>query len=432
MSTSNANTILQTIRANRLMELPVSWSDELIFPHLNGYSIVNLAQSIMQVLGVTDANNPLDAIVWGDNPPENIERVVLFISDGLGYHYLNQMTNQDDIIRGYVDELSEGRGISPLTSILPSTTVAALPTLWTGVAPGVHGMVGTHMFLKEVSMLCNILRFTPSLGKHPNGLIEEWGVSGDTFVTIPSLAQRLHNADVTSYSVMERTLVGSGLSKILHRGVDHNYSHRSTADMWVRLREILAETRHTKSYICVYVDHIDRLSHEYGAHNAYTQAEVAHQFGQLSALLADPALSDGRTLYLIAADHGHYDTPNPISVDKHPELAVLRDAMRYDFGAEARFGTFALRDGTKADVMTHIATHFPETLACIDTEAAIQAGVFGTDPLHPNLRQRLGDVIITTRTGYVLVDRQHDFRSISRHGGMSEWEMLVPLIWKQV
>lgn len=424
--------ILHTIRANRLMDVPVSWADELIFPHLNGYSIVNLAQSIMQLLGVEDADNPLDSAIWGENPPENIDRVVLFISDGLGYHYLNQLNDADDTIQQSINELADGHGIVPLTSVLPSTTVAALPALWTGVAPGVHGVVGTHMFLKEVSMLCNILRFTPSIGKHPNGLIEDWGVSGDTFVTTPSLAARLKQAGVTTYSAMERTLVGSGLSKILHRGVDHHHSHRSTAEMWVRLREVLAKTRGTKSYVCVYVDHIDRLSHEYGAHNIYTQTEVAHQLSQLRSLLADPTLHDGRTLLLIAADHGHYDTPNRISVETHPDLAILRDAMRYDFGSEARFGTFALREGTKAAVMAHIAERFGESLACLDVETAINAGLFGDQPLHPQLRHRLGDVIITTRAGICLTDRQHDFRSVSRHGGMSEWEMLVPLIWRRL
>jgi predicted AlkP superfamily pyrophosphatase or phosphodiesterase len=38
-----------------------------------------------------------------------------------------------------------------LTSIFPSTTVAALSSFWTGAAPAQHGMMGLNIFFPQMA-----------------------------------------------------------------------------------------------------------------------------------------------------------------------------------------------------------------------------------------------------------------------------------------
>ena len=427
---STADALEQRIRDNRLLSPSVMWRDEIIFPYFDGLSIANLARSIMNLLGV-EVDSPLDAAVWGGTVPD-VDRVVLFISDGLSYKYLKQLVNVDSQIRDDIIAISAGRGFVPLTSIIPSTTVAALTTLWTGVAPGQHGVVGTHMFLKEVSMMCNFLRFKPTIGQHRNGVLEDWGLDASTFVTVPSLADRLAKAGAETHLLMERPLIGSGLSKILHRGVGKNHSHCGTADLWVRVREVLAQTRGTKSYVSVYLDHIDRLSHQYGAHNPYTHAEVAAQLHHLREILQDETVQDGRTVFIFIADHGHYDVSSQVILRDDPRMAVLREAMRYDPGSESRMSTFALHEGTKSGVINHVNNTLADEFTVFDVDAMIDSGIFGAGDFHPHLRSRLGDVILTPRLGTVLAKELYQDKSLSRHGGFADWEMLVPFLWNRI
>lgn len=86
MTTALADALEARIRANRLLDLPVPWAGELVFPHYGGLSIYNLAQSVAQVLGVElPPGAPLDEAVWGGSSPVGqVDRVVMFLSDGIG------------------------------------------------------------------------------------------------------------------------------------------------------------------------------------------------------------------------------------------------------------------------------------------------------------------------------------------------------------
>lgn len=59
------------------------------------------------------------------------------------------------------------------------------------------------------------------------------------------------------------------------------------------------------------------------------------------------------------------------------------------------------------------------------------AGLFGTDQPHPEAGARLGDPIVIAREGYACTDRQPgSLAPVSRHGGLSSDEMLVPLLMR--
>lgn len=432
---SLAQTVIELerqIRANRMMNLTVDWQDEIIFPHFDGLSIYNLAQTILNFFGV-NTDTPLNRTVWGEKSPiGQVDRVVLFLTDGLGYKWLRQLAVEDAEIHELIAEITDGRGFVPLTSIAPSTTAVALPTLWTGAYPAQHGMLGTTMFLRELSMMVNMLRFAPNIGHMPPNFLEELGLSPETFIAVPSIAQQLQAVDVPTHLLLAKKLMGTGLSRVLHRGVTHRHKHSATIDMWLRLQDVLTETSGQRCYVSVYWELVDVLSHDYGAHNRYTANEIKHQLRQLRAVLADEKLHDGRTAVMIVADHGHYDVPEFIDYMNDPRLQVLQDSLQRVPSAEARFGLFQVQDAKKSQIMQVFQEDFADTILCLDVDEAIGAGLFGKITDHPELIHRLGNLIITPRQGIRLTDKIRNFVSISRHGGLSDWEMLVPFMWKQI
>jgi hypothetical protein len=357
---------------------------------------------------------------------------VLYITDGLGYLRLQHLIEQDSEVAEWVNNLTNGRGATPITSVAPSTTVAALNSLWTGVPPAQHGVMGTILFLREMGMMCNILYFKPRMGNLPTGILEAWGIDPTQFTGVPTLAQRLAENGVSTHICALHSLVGSGLSKILHTGVRHITLNLGFDDMWGQFRNLLHETRGQKTYVSMYNHNIDQLSHFYHAISPQTSTEIKHQLHQLHQIINDPEIADGRTLFLIIADHGHQDAPHFIQLNA-PENRPFYDTMRTFFGGDVRFSYFYLRDGQRENAIQQAKVLFGENIALIPSEMALEAGLFGTGNIHPEAKYRIGDLIGIPRPTYRHADIPRPEDAVfSLHAGLSEWEMLVPLLCRVI
>jgi hypothetical protein len=420
------------IRANRLLNLPVEWRDEIIFPYYYGLSILNVARNIAAMFGVA-IDNTLDTAVWnGESPSGDIDRVVLVITDGLAYKYLKQLMVEDADLRADVGAITDGRGAIPLTSVAPSTTLVALPTFWTAQPAMVHGMMGTFMYLREFSMLVNMLRNKPA-GKHQaTDSLATWGFDPNTFVPTPSIANLLAGVGVPTHVLLDSELAGTGLSRILHRDVTQFYAHGGLNDSWIRLHELLTETAGKRCFVSAYWHNVDKLSHMYGAHNHYTVQEIKAQMKTLREILTSDGVQDGRTLALIVADHGHHNAMNFIDLTEGAATEPIRDALRGQIGGDTRFAYFMIQDGYKGQVIDAIERDFSDLLAWIDPHDAIEAGLFGPGMAHPEMRHRIGDLIVIPRLGSRVWDVGRAKQPISMHGGLSDWEMLVPLMYKRI
>lgn len=432
---ATADALEARIRANRLLTFAQEWTRDWVYPYFSGLSLYNLAQSVPHLLGVSMPNAaPLDAAVWGDDDPSGqIDRVVLFLSDGLGYKLLQQFIADDPEFADLVAEVSDGRGAVPLTSISPSTTVAALNTLWTAQPPAVHGVVGLAMLLRQFSMPIYMLSYAPLTGQHPAGTFETWGLDPATFIPVPGLAELLAASSVETHLLLEKGMVGTGLSKLLHRGVQPHYRHTHTGftDFWLRLHDVLTLTKGRRSVVQIYYHAFDTIAHAYGADTVYTRHEAKQQFAQLRALFSDPALRDGRTLVLIFADHGHHNAGQVVHLAEQPEARAIHDALRLGMTGEPRMGYLTLRDGLRAQVIDTLDVQFSDALAWVDSTAALNAGLFGTQPPYAEVPHRIGDLIVFPREGWLVTDARMP-KLVSWHGGLTDWEMLIPLLVKRL
>lgn len=429
-----ADDLESRIRGNRLMDLGVDWQDELVFPAYDGLSLMNIPNTIAILLDAGDEAAPgLDAAIWGgDLIAGTVDRVVLMISDGLGYLWLKHLIETDDTVATAVDFLTDGRGPLPLTSVVPSTTAVALPTLWTGASPAAHGMVGTKLFLRELSMLVDMLSLRPVKGVHHAGVIADWGVSPEGFIPVQTLGERLSGAGVPGYLLLPKGLGGSGLSRIMHRGITSMESYYGDSDIWLRVRDMLSQTANQRCFVNIYLPTVDGLSHLYGADARYIENEVRHQLTGLQDVLADTALHDGRTLFLLVADHGHHDARNWVNLAEDEAAAPIYRAMRGLVGAESRFGYLYLQHALYRQAVDTLRTAFADCFAAIDAPAALAAGLFGPGKAYTETIHRLGDLIVLGRLNWRLIDPVISKSHISVHGGLSDWEMLIPFLWKRL
>lgn len=419
------------LRNFRPITLKPDWAQHLIFPSYAALSLRNVSHSIAAFLGAELLNPaPLDAAVWGgESLMGKINRVVAFLMDGMGYAYLQQLVDEDAEIAEIIHDLTDGRGFVPLTSVMPSTTAVALPSLWTGAAPGATGMLGTLLYLREFSLIGDMLHFGAAVGDKTPDTFDRWGLPVAKLVPVPGLAEVLAATGIETHMVAQRNLMGTGLSRILHRGVQHTHTYLSHTDSLLRLGDALRLTRGKRAYVGDYWGDVDSISHMYGAYTGYTRQEIKMQLRGLRDVLADSSVRDGQTLVLILADHGHYDAPNVIDIATHPAAAGIRDAMKMGLSGDSRLAYLHVRDGQRETARHALEQHFGDVLAVLDVETALEAGLYGT-VLMPETVHRLGDLLLIPKAGWRLEDsRVLKYKMVSFHAGLDAREMLIPLLW---
>jgi len=419
----------QRIRANRLLPVDRAWADEIIFPYYAGLNIRNLAHTVVRLLvpqaaAARLAASPLDAALWARY--QGVRRVVLFLTDGLGWSLLHELIAQDAATAQIVADLQGEGTLTPITSIAPSTTAAALPAIWTGSGAAGTGLMGTRLLLREFGVLASMLHFRPLAGRFRSEALEDWGLDFETFLTPTTLGELLKTHRVETHLLLEKSLYGSGLSRLMHRGVKHIVPHIGYTDLWLMLRDLLRVTRREKAFVSVYWSGVDSLSHLHGAASEAALDHIRRQLGELRDVLHAERVGDGHTLFMLAADHGHTPVPQQLDLSLHPPIM---EGLRCAPGGEERFTYLYLRHARYDAVRAYLDEALAEQVAVLEPSEALAAGLFGPEAPHPEAAARLGDLILAARDGWTIADRPRaSTSSASRHGGLSAAEMLVPLL----
>ncbi len=431
---SLAVTFEQTILSHRPMPFPTPWANEVVFPCYEGLSIRNLPHTVVRLLTSTPIDHrlgaaPLDARLWQDQSGE-IRRVVLFLTDGLGWRLLQDLMAKDESIAQAVADLTGSGTLTPITSIAPSTTAAALPCVWTGASPIATGMLGTVLFLREFGTLASLLNYWPVSGRHRIDVLEDWGLDFETFIPVETVSEVLGARQIPTYLLLQKDLLGSGLSRIMHRGLHRAVRHFGYTDLWVELRELLHKTRRNRCFVNIYWGAVDGVSHLSGTATEQTITEIRRQLTDLRDTLLAKGVGDKRTLFILAADHGHAPTPDYVDLSEHP---LLVEAMRCGPGGEGRFAYLYLRHDYRQPVMDYIAAHLGDKLATLLPSEAAAAGLFGPEPAYREAEARLGDLVVVARRGVAVGEKpRRALGAVSRHGGLSDREMLVPLLMRRI
>jgi predicted AlkP superfamily pyrophosphatase or phosphodiesterase len=204
--------------------------------------------------------------------------------------------------------------------------------------------------------------------------------------------------------------------------------HRHASDLWVHLRHLLADTRGQRAFITAYWSGLDTLAHAYGPHTDLWEAE----FRSVSHLLASeflaqlPAQDREGTLLLVTADHGQIHIPPEqiLTAKEEPELS--RHLMAPIMG-ESRAAFIHPRPGRAGDVRDYLQSAYPGWFVVLDSVEALEAGLMGK-PITDETYARAGELLVLPRADRALQQTQPPVSLIGRHGGLSQEEMLVPLI----
>jgi hypothetical protein len=429
-----AQDVEQTI-LDRPLPQPLPADEGWVVPHYDGLSIANLPATIANLLTGEGTGTPTSEALPGALPPlpggltqgwgAGLERIVLIILDALGWRLLQHMWDAGE--GQAFARLAAGGVSAPLTSVFPSTTDAALVSLRTGRSPAEHGWLAYEMYLRELGMAANAIRFRPVWGGRGDSLVD-WGLDPDTLIPVPSLAEQLAARGIETHALYARYFRGSGFSQMLYRGVTETHTHLHAADFWTQLRGVLAGTRGRRVLVTAYWSGLDTLAHAYGPDSEAWEATFRTVDFLLGREFLDVLAPGDRagTLLVVTADHGQIRVP-PEGIATAAADEVLRRHLMVPLVGESRAAFLYPRPGRAAAVREHLASAYPGWFVVADSSALLEGGLMG-HPVSDETRCRAGELLVLPRGNHALQRAEPKVSLLGRHGGLTADEMLVPLL----
>lgn len=422
--TDLSSQILSRIMENQGKLLPHDAG--LVLPYYDRLSLTNLPATISHLLGTPSFGEPpLDEAILAEIGGP-YEKIIFLLVDALGYPLLEELIQQDDhLIWG---SLRQQAVYTPITSICPSTTASALTTLWTGVAPATHGIIGYEMWAREFGLIMNNILHSPASARNDVGGLLRSGFDPHAFLDRPLLGTHLKNNGISTTAFMHSGITRSGLSTMQLEDVAI-HAYVDEADLFVSLAEHVNSRPGVREYIYVYYSDVDSLMHRFSTDDS----RIALQFSAFSNLceraflnqLDRQAIKD--TLLILTADHGSVVTPiNPrYDLINHPELTAN---LVMQPTCEHRLAFLYIKPGCVDAIKAYFARTWPEEFILIESEKALEEGLFGLKPHKLETRDRIGDLIAVPRGTAYLWWALTPNPMAGRHGGLSTDEMLVPFL----
>ncbi|QCR19365.1 alkaline phosphatase family protein [Agrococcus sp. SGAir0287] len=320
-------------------------------------------------------------------------RGVLVVVDGLGAANLAARA-------GHARTLASGprRGI---VSGFPTTTAAALTSLYTGTAPGAHGIVGYDALVPGVGVRNQLRDWGGAMEP------ESWQRSAPLLGTVPSTV------------VNEPRYADSGFTRATLRGA--RYVAARTIDERV---DAAIEAAHAgDGIVSCYVPDLDRIGHERGWQSDGWIDALERLDGAI-ARLVDRAPSG--TGILVTADHGMVDVP------EHRHLLVppaLLEGVAHVAGEPRCLQLHRDPSWTGWAATVDAWRDWLGDAAWVATrDELVASGWLGSvdDAVLP----RIGDLVVAVRgTGALYVREDDPARGmVGQHGSLTSEELRVPLV----
>jgi hypothetical protein len=372
----------------------------VVKPDYAGAGLVNLIASLVDARGGKPRHAPLELLQPGEI--SGARNIVFIIVDGLG----------DAYVRAAGGEIGRHRR-GAITSVFPSTTASAITTTFTGATPLEHGLTGWFTYFGEAACVASPLQFNRRGGKLP--LTQAPG----RIFRAPSLFDTLEARGIV---VSYRPIVDS----IYNRHHCGRAERRAYDDLRGFVEQTVAAVTSgpERKFVYAYWPEFDALAHRHGV----AGAEVRRHYEAVDAAFAEilARLAGTDSVVVLTADHGFMDSPAEQSHDLPAPLAPL---LRFPLCGERRIAFCHVQDET---IFLQKAKQTLGDLADVKPSRELLAeGWFGSGAAHPDFAERIGDVALVMAGRHTVKDwlaGEPRHLHIGNHGGMSEEEMMIPLV----
>lgn len=328
---------------------------------------------------------------------EDYRNVVILIADGMGISVLKNALNEQAFLCKQT--------VKSICSVFPSATVPATATFYSGVSPVVHGRLGWGTYFKETNEVVEIYTGKNMYTQKPS----------DIYPNEVLAYERLADKIKAVNSNIEYTELYP--AKIDHKNI-HTFHQMTQA--------ILAETQKPNNhFIIAYWHEPDYTSHRKGPYSAET-IEVVREINAQTEVLAKE-LQD--TLLIVLADHGHIDIQKYISIN---DCGQMETCLRLPLSIEDRCCSVFVYPDKKDLFEVEFQKYLADDFLLFSDKDVMDLELLGRGIPHARICEFIGDYLIVGKTDKCLYQEVPNGVSPAflkgHHGGITQNEMLVPLI----
>ena len=406
-----------------------NWKEKLVYPKYGagesfGTTIANIGPTIARLLDLPfDGLPPLPKECYSpllDSGP--VERVVVILLDAMGQNLIDDHPQ--------IQEMGKRAAVKEtITSVFPSTTVNAISSIWTGHAPGQHGLVGLRLLDPDLNAVNMMINLHPLYLRQRDAMLQA-GFEPETYLAVPGIAEQFAAAGVPTIDLKGRDIVHSALSRMHGRGVEEKFGIISFPEMIWQIKNQL-EQRSGPLVTISYWPHIDMLSHVYGPDHPAVKLEMISCWRELQQTLLDGLSQADRknTVVLLIADHGQVR----LTPDKHIRLSDYPEIHRrliLNGAGGNRIPYWYIQQGEAETVGKLVNEQMGDRVIAMTRQEMMDSGWYGEPPFMDMFSKRLGDLNLLMEDGLLMIDPSNDniarFLRAGSHGALSADEMLVP------
>jgi len=391
--------------------------DDFVLPDYDFFNIKNIKAIIGKIYGVGSiAGTALPAESVDDF--SGIEKVFLVVMDGFGYNrFLRHIRHFD----GVLSDLTTRGVLKPFTSPFPATTATSLTSIFTGLTPSEHGVIGYHMFSPEYGCVFSTLDMRPVYG-HSSEVEIARGLAKRIKPWVPSL--QVHG--IKTLVVTKGSIMWSGLSRVIHADQDL-MSYILESEMLAKCGKALEQQG--PLFLILYYSGIDTLEHKFGPYSEEVSSEIQlfefllkNFFSKLSAT------TKKETLIMLTSDHGVCETQRTVYLKDYPEVA---NSLLLPPVGDSRCGFLFSKPEQKGKLKSSLERNF-EGFRIVQNGNLIESGAFGRTTDSMALHPAIGDFAALSKgpngLSYPYFEDDRNREQLGGHGGMTAEEVLVPML----
>lgn len=360
---------------------------KIIYPDYNN-CLTNVTNSLFKHYGIETYHETLKELdeILERNTYKNI---VYMLYDGMGANLLKRNLNKSDFLN--INKIKD------INAIFPPTTTASTTSVLSGKNPNEHGWLGWDLYFKNidktVTMFLNTIKDT-------NVRISEKSISEETY----------------PYKNIVEKLSSKTNSHILYPFGETPY--KDLDDMHNKIIDICNNGE--SNFIYAYSDEPDHTIHEVGT-DAKETLELFKIMNDKTEKLCSK-LKD--TLVILVADHGHLNC-EPITLSEYEDIFRL---LRQQTSIESRACAFFIKEGEEKHFEELFHNYFGKDFILLSKKEVLEKQLFGPGKNNIHFEEVVGDYLAIATSNKFFRYNENSMNLKSMHAGITEDEVLVPLI----
>lgn len=356
-------------------------------------SILSVISSILKYYGYDNGHKSLELL--DEKLEKKYKNIVLMIFDGMGVSSLRKNLKENDFLMKHFEKT--------ISSVCPSTTGCAIPTIESGKSPIEHAWLGWDMYFKEYDS--NITVFT-----------NKYQDSNEEVADCNAAQKYMGYKNI--FEIIEETTNKAVTAHDISKYSDTNEFVFSCEEMLQRVSEIAKND--VQDFIYTYLEEPDSVMHALGVEHEYVKENIRY----INSLICELSEILDDSLIIVMADHGLVDA-SAIYLEDYPKLQnmlIRRPSI------ETRAVNFYVKEEFIDIFPIEFNKLFGKDFVLMSKEEVFEKELFGKGVKNPRIDDVVGQYIAFAISDKAIEWEKGGFIMQARHAGLTKEEMEVPLI----